>query len=61
MPRKPEFNEQLYNVIDNCKDFQDCVLTLHHTYMHTFSTSNAIKIVENHNGDAMIMGMKHSK
>lgn len=47
--------------IDNCKDFQDCVLTLHHTYMHTFSTSNAIKIVENHNGDAMIMGMKHSK
>lgn len=47
--------------IDNCKDFQDCVLTLHHTYMHTFSTSNAIKIVENHNGDAMIMTMKHSK
>ena len=38
-----------------CKDLQDCVLTIHHTYMHTFSQSNAIKIVENHLGSAMIM------
>ena len=41
--------------IDGCKDLQDCVLTIHHTYMHTFSNSNAIKIVENHLGNAMIM------
>lgn len=41
--------------ICNCKDLQDCVLTIHHTYMHTFSNSTAIKIVENHNGNAMIM------
>jgi hypothetical protein len=40
--------------IDNCNDLQDCVLTIHHTYMHTFSKSNAIKIVENHQGNAMI-------
>lgn len=41
--------------IDGCKDLQDCVLTIHHTYMHTFSNSNAVKIVENHLGNAMIM------
>ena len=41
--------------IDGCKDLQDCVLTIHHTYMHTFSNSNAVKIVENHMGSAMIM------
>lgn len=41
--------------IDGCKDLQDCVLTIHHTYMHTFSNSNAVKIVENHLGGAMIM------
>ena len=41
--------------IEGCKDIQDCVLTIHHTYMHTFSYSNAVKIVENHIGSAMIM------
>ena len=41
--------------IENCIDLQDCVLTIHHTYMHTFSNSNAVKIVENHKGAAMII------
>ena len=41
--------------IEGCKDLQDCVLTIHHTYMQTFSNSNAIKIIENHLGKAMIM------
>ncbi len=40
---------------EDCKDFQDCVLTLHHTYMHTFGSSNALKIVENQNGNVMIL------
>jgi ATP-dependent protease ClpP protease subunit len=35
-------------------DLQDTILTIHHTYMHTFSNSLAIKIVENHLGYAMI-------
>lgn len=35
-------------------DLQDTILTIHHTYMHTFSNSTAIKIVENHLGYAMI-------
>lgn len=38
-----------------CKDIQDCVLTIHHAYMHTFSNSPAVKIVENHMGNAMII------
>lgn len=45
--------------IGGCKDIQDCVLTVHHTYMHTFSNSNAVKIVENHLGHAMILNESH--
>lgn len=44
--------------IDDCKDLQDCVLTLHHSYMQTISSSEAVKIIENHNGEAMIMSKK---
>lgn len=44
--------------IDDCKDLQDCVLTLHHSYMQTISSSDAVKIIENHNGEAMIMAKK---
>lgn len=36
------------------KKMQDLVLTVHHAYMHTFSQSTAIKIIENHNGIAMV-------
>jgi hypothetical protein len=35
-------------------DFQDCVLTVHHAYMHTFAQSSALKIVENHMGIASV-------
>ena len=35
-------------------EFQDLVLTVHHAYMHTFAGTNAIKIIENHNGVAMV-------
>ena len=48
-------------VIGDCKDLQDCVLTLHHTYMQTFATSDAFKIVENHEGNAMIMSKRSVK
>ena len=37
------------------KDLQDRVLTIHHTYMHTYSISRAVKIVENQLGNAMII------
>jgi ClpP class serine protease len=38
--------------------FQDLLLTIHHAYMHTFSQSSAIKIVENHNGIAVVTHLK---
>ncbi|HEY9000497.1 MAG TPA: hypothetical protein VIM89_04040 [Mucilaginibacter sp.] len=41
------------NLEDN-QDLQDAVLTTHHLYMHTFSNTNAVKIIENHNGIAYI-------
>lgn len=44
--------------MDDCKDLQDCVLTLHHSYMQTFATTDVIKIVENHEGNAMIMSKR---
>lgn len=44
--------------INDCKDLQDCVLTLHHSYMQTISSTEAVKIIENHNGEAMIMATK---
>lgn len=43
--------------IEGCKDFQDCVLTVHHAFMHTFSNSNACKIVENQLGNSMIQNV----
>lgn len=45
--------------IEDCKDLQDCVLTIHHSYMHTFGNSNAIKIVESHLGNTMIMNARN--
>lgn len=34
---------------------QDLVLTVHHSYMHTFSMSPAVKIAENHLGTATVL------
>lgn len=36
------------------QEFQDVVLTIHHSYMHTFANSPSIKIVENHIGNAIV-------
>lgn len=44
--------EDLYK--DSGKDYQDAVLSAHHAYMLTFSSSSAFKIIENQNGVAMI-------
>lgn len=33
---------------------QDVILTIHHCYMHTMANSNAFKVIENHEGKAMI-------
>jgi ATP-dependent protease ClpP protease subunit len=40
--------------LENDKKLQDLVLTVHHAYMHTFSMSPAVKIIENHLGVATV-------
>ena len=40
--------------LESDNDLQDLVLTVHHCFMHTFSNSAAIKIVENHDGVAIV-------
>jgi hypothetical protein len=40
--------------IEEDQKFQDLLLTVHHAFMHTFSRSSAIKIIENHEGNAFI-------
>ncbi len=44
-------------VIELEKDdiFQDLVLTVHHAFMHTFAYTSATKIIENHDGRAMVI------
>ncbi len=40
--------------LEDDQSFQDLVLTIHHSYMHTFGSSAACKIIENHNGSTMM-------
>lgn len=36
--------------LEDNQDLQDAVLTTHHSFMHTFSNTFRVKIIENHNG-----------
>lgn len=40
--------------LEDNQDLQDAVLTTHHAFMHTFSSTNSVKIIENHDGVAYI-------
>lgn len=40
--------------LEDNQDLQDAVLTTHHAFMHTFSHTNAVKIIENHLGVAYV-------
>ena len=40
--------------LENNQAFQDAVLTTHHAFMHTFSSTLCVKLIENHNGIAYI-------
>lgn len=40
-------------------ELQDLVLTVHHSYMHTFASTPAGKIIENHAGAAIIQFAQH--
>ena len=37
------------------KELQDLILTVHHSFIHTFASTPAIKIIENHTGRAMVI------
>lgn len=41
-------------LLEDDNELQDLVLTVHHCYMHTIMNTPAYKIIENHNGVAMI-------
>lgn len=53
---KKECEEVGLNIssLEKNQDLQDAVLTTHHAFMHTFSNTNAVKIIENHEGIAYI-------
>jgi ATP-dependent protease ClpP protease subunit len=40
--------------LEDYQELQDAVLTTHHAFMHTFSNTTSVKIIENHNGTAYI-------
>lgn len=44
-------------MLENDQELQELVLTIHHAYMHTIANSNAIKIIENHAGRAMVQNI----
>ena len=47
--------ERLENLMpESTIDFQDCILSIHHSFMHTFSNSSSVKVIENHNGIAVV-------
>lgn len=53
---KRECEEVGLNITDleTNQDFQDAVLTTHHAFMHTFTNTLCVKIIENHEGVAYI-------
>jgi len=40
--------------LEGQQTFQDLIVTIHHCYMHSMMNTAAVKIIENHLGDAMI-------
>ncbi|RBL70123.1 S49 family peptidase [Pseudomonas sp. MWU13-2625] len=44
--------------LEDDPELQDLVLTVHHSYMHTFANTSAGKIIENHAGSAIVMQVK---
>lgn len=44
--------------LEDDHELQDAVLAVHHSYIHTLSSTQAYKIIENHNGVAFIQAVK---
>lgn len=43
--------------MEDDNELQDLILTVHHSFMHTFTQSMAVKVVENHLGIAYVESM----
>lgn len=43
--------------LESDQDLQDLTLTVHHAYMHTLANTSAIKIIENHQGNAIVQNI----
>lgn len=43
--------------LEDNQELQDLVLTIHHCYMHLLMNTPAFKIIENHNGKAMVKNL----
>lgn len=41
--------------LESDQELQDAVMSVHHSFMHTFANSHAIKIVENQDGKAYVL------
>jgi hypothetical protein len=44
--------------MEDDQTLQDLILSVHHTFMHTFSQSQAVKVVENHLGNAYVENLQ---
>ena len=44
--------------LEDDSKLQDAVLSVHHACIHTLGATNAIKIIENHNGIAFIQSVQ---
>jgi hypothetical protein len=44
--------------MESDQELQDLLLTVHHSFMHTFSQSTAVKVVENHLGVAYVESLQ---
>jgi len=40
--------------LEDDQEFQDLILSVFHATTHTFNGTNAVKIIENHNGKAFV-------
>jgi ATP-dependent protease ClpP protease subunit len=47
------------SLLEDDKELQDLVLTVHHCYMHSLMNTPSYKIIENHKGLAFVKQMRH--
>lgn len=54
--RATEIGLEIENLEDN-QQLQDAVLSVHHAFTHTLASTSAVKVIENHEGNAFIQNV----